>query len=496
MSLYSLPLCSARITLLLGFFLIQNFLYSQSLYQGPAFGSINGGIIVSTDNFSDNSGAIRQESPRSVFRPQGIILPGSLIDDQYDKSSASAPLRSNEIHDPAFSLFPKQSIHSPAVIIDFEGTRRPLPGWTPPDPHIAAGPNHLVIVDNGRFIIFDKQGNRVKEIYAHVWFGTLVPGSSPFDCQIFYDHFAHRWVQEWLIFNTTTSTSYWLISVSDDDNPVGYWRNYAFPCHMNGSVNVANWGDYPKIGYDQQALYISARQLNFTSNYFYYSKLRIISKSQLYDFNSTLIEFRDFWDFRVPGDSALIIDGPLIPAVHYDSTETAYLVVDSPYSTSNFITLWQISDPLGNNPIVSADNIPITASLTPPNATQQGGSTLIFSDRRRYRNAVVRNGCLWTANSVAGGSGNQYAFLHYLRLDLTALSVIEDIAFGTDGSHYIYPAVSVDEDENLFLAFTRSGNLEHASAAFTGRRASDPAGLSPSSLLKAGEAYYDVPDPD
>ncbi|MFQ5584183.1 MAG: carboxypeptidase regulatory-like domain-containing protein, partial [Calditrichia bacterium] len=186
------------------------------------------------------------------------------------------------------------------------------------------------------------------------------------------------------------------------------------------------------------------------------------------------------------------VDGPPVAATHLDSTNNiAYLVVDSPYTTSTFITLWTLSDPLGSSPALSAVNIPITAALRPPDANQLGGgSPRIDSGRRAYRNAVYKDGNIWTATAIAGGSGNAYAFARYLRLDVDAHSAIEDVALGADGFYYLYPAIMVDEDDNMVMVFTRSGDSEYAGVAYTGRRDFDPPGLSPSVLLKPGEANY------
>jgi hypothetical protein len=457
---------------------------AQTYYQGPAFGSIPGGVAISTDDFPDTLGAT------SGLRCKGFptaletrTLP-PLIDDRYDDSQPLAPLNSNEFSDPAVL----QSVHAPAVIVDFEGPRDP--GWYfPPDPHMAVGPDHVIVVDNSRFTIYDKRGQRLKEISAAAWFTNLIPNSGPFDCQIIYDQFENRWVQEWLTYSTANSTSHWLISVSDDADPIGSWVNFAFPNHLNGITNGSTWGDYPKIGYDVQAFYITGRQLSY-ENFFRNCKLRIIPKSQLYASTGTPVNYTDLWDFRLPGDSTRIIDGPPIPAAHFDSSNTAYLIADSPFQTSNYIIMWSIEDPLSLNPIVSGIRIPVTARKVPPNAQQLGGPVPIFSDGRRYRNAVVREGNLWTANSVAGGSFNYYSYAHYLRIDLITHAVLEDVALGSNYCFYIYPAVMLDQDLNLTMTFTRSSPYEYASAAFTGRRSGDPAGLSPTTILKAGEAYY------
>jgi hypothetical protein len=481
-------------SILLFFAVFLPFAYSvDGIIKGPAFGSIAGGVKVSTEDFTNTVEFPSLKIGQLYSRQLAVNHKPVLVDDNYDKSKALAPLRNNEFYDPSASAVIQQQVHSPAIVIDFQGPSHSAISYFPPDPHIATGPNHVVVVDNSTFTIYDKKGNKLKEILAREWFSSLIPDSGPFDCQIIYDHFEERWVQEWLTRDDDNLTSHWLISVSDDSDPLGSWCNFAFPNHLNGTEDVGNWGDYPKIGYDQQAFYISGRQLNF-ENKLDYCKLRIIPKSQLYNTDALPVDYTDFWDFRVPSDSTVVVDGPPIPATHFDSNDTAYVVVDSPYETANFITLWTFASPLSPIPVVGATNIPVTAAQEPPDGKQLGGFPHIHSAGRTYRNAVYKTGNLWTVHAVAGGNFNKSTFARYLRLDVFSKSVLEDVAFGADGYFYLYPAVMLDEDNNLYIVFTRTSALKYAGAAFTGRRANDPPGLAPSVIFKEGEAFYEGVD--
>jgi hypothetical protein len=301
----------------------------------------------------------------------------------------------------------------------------------------------------------------------------------------------------WDLFDDPSLTAYWLVSVSDDSDPMGNWCNFAFPAHLNGMTNSLNWGDYPKAGYDDQAVYISGRQFTFNtgSGYlFQYCKLRIIPKSELYATNCGPVNYTDFWNFRDPSNPSNIVDGPPIAAVHLDSpANKAYIVVDADYfPTSTFITLWTLDDPLGN-PTLAAVNIPTAAAPWPNNGNQLGGGTpRIDVGRRAYRNAVYKDDQLWTSCPIGGGAGNAYTFARYVRLDVVNQTLLEDAALGANGFYYLYPAAMVDEDNNLVMVFSRSADTEYVGAAFTGRREGDPPGLAPSVMLKEGEGNYVV----
>lgn len=460
-------------------------IYAQVIYQGPAFGSITGGATVTTGSF-DGKGI--SGLPQRILNEDWEENEPPLVDDKYNNTPPLAPLGSNEFIDPAVLLNPS-ALQPPAVVNDFRGNLQT--SSIPPDPIMAVGPNHIISMVNTSFVIWDKAGNILFQSTADAWLSNVLPYSGAFDPVIIYDHFAERWVQLWDLQNDNNQTGYWLVSVSDDSDPMGTWCNYSFPAHFNGMSNVLNWGDYPKMGYDDQAIYISGRQFGFGTG-FQYCKIRIIPKSELYDPGCGPVNYTDFWNFRDPANAGVRVDGPPIAATHLDSTNNiAYFVVDAPYNVSTFITLWTIEDPLSTNPTVSATNIPTTAALEPPDANQLGGgSPLIDSGRRTYRNAVYKDGNIWTATAVAGGTANQYAFTRYLRIDVNSHSVLEDVSFGANGFYYLYPAVMVTENNDLVMVFTRTATNEYAGAAYAGRLSSDPPGLSPSVLLKEGEANY------
>ena len=79
----------------------------------------------------------------------------------------------------------------------------------------------------------------------------------------------------WFTRNNTILEAPFVICYSDDENPIGTWYMYAIGSELNGDTSAVNWGDYPKIGYDYQALYINSRQFAFAGGYDY-DKIRIL----------------------------------------------------------------------------------------------------------------------------------------------------------------------------------------------------------------------------
>jgi len=454
------------------------------VFQGPAQGTSAPGMQALTTAFP----AAPAQVQRSYERPPPHTVP--LLPDPASMMRPLAPVGFNEQDDPAGLLPPVPGTMAPTVITDFPGIT--MTSSVPPDPIIAAGPNHLMPLVNRDFAIFDKTGNNLKQIHAPDWFAAVAPGNNAFDPKVVYDHFDDRWVMVWLAVNTSNQTSNILVSVSDDSDPNGTWCNWALPGNQNGSTVVSNWSDYQGLGFDENAVYVVPNQFSFSGG-FDYAKIRILPKTTLYDGTCPAITFTDFWDLRDPantgGQNAKVFT--VRPAVTFGTPGTEYLINDSPFVSGTFMTLWEITDPLSASPGLTGTNVATTARDIPPDADQLGGSTVLIDvGGPRVRNLVFRNGSVWTAHSVADATG-QFARARYVRIDVTGPSVLEDVSFGVDGCWLYYPAVTADLNNNMTMVYTRSCTDEYASVRYTGRTAADP-GLQPSAELKAGEANYEI----
>ncbi len=188
------------------------------------------------------------------------------------------------------------------------------------------------------------------------------------------------------------------------------------------------------------------------------------------------------------------------PAQTFGSPGVEYLVSNSPYATRTFVTLWSLAGAGTATPSLSAANVPVTATLAPPGADQKDGSPgmpgcptpcLINTGGGSITSAIHRNGSVWFSHTVAD-SGGVYSRARYARINVAAMAVVEDEAFGTDGCWYFYPAVAVDAGNNLAMVFGKSCLDEYAGIGLTARSTADAA-LEASVPLKDGEASYVAP---
>jgi hypothetical protein len=446
------------------------------IVKGPKSGSVAHGVIVSTEALSLAYAIIPTQPEKIDNEPDVPLLPAPL-----DVKEPKGPPGSNYIEE---KTIPTTITSRPVILKNFSGFG--FTAW-PPDPIVAVGPNHIIAVVNSSFRIFDKNGNLLKSINMSSWFAStgVDPGFS--DPQVLYDHYANRWIMAGGDFSEPYNI---LLSVSDDDNPLGTWYNWALPATLGDSV-TGNMPDYPQMGYDENAIYITTREFGTSS---FYSRLRIIPKAQLYTNTPSPVVWKDFWDFREPDHRTVPLDG-IRPSIIYGAPGVHFLVNASPYSPGTFFTVWKINNPIAN-PTITATNISVVQYSSASNPGQLGGSTRIEGGGSAIRHKpIYRDSSLYITHPIASGTGDAYSAVHYVRLNPFASNDLEDVAMGLDGYWHFYPAIMVDADHNVMIAYSRSGNSEYAGGYLCGRLNSEPGVLSPSIPLKVGSAYYDMTTP-
>ncbi len=473
-------------TVILFLFLTPYLAFAQ-LYQGPASGSVTTGVTINTNNFTMNRGGDKISPFVKMPRNKIPFKPSS---SEYNNTAPLAPEGSNYFMDKTITQPNRGSeTDEPVLLKKFQAFLDPG-GYIPPDPYAAAGPMHVVAADNGRFRIWDKNGNLLKTIDGDVWCNAALPGASAFDPKVSYDQFAKRWIMVWLHQQDSPARSYYIVSVSKDSSAIGQWTEYALPSNTNGSTTVNNWGDYQGVGFDEQAVYLTSNQFQFGGN-FQGSKIRIIKKSELYALTPGTVTWTDFWDIREPNNLGQRTFG-VRPAVMYSSSSEYYLTAQSPYNPGTFFVLYKITNPV-TSPSLTAVNVPVTSYSSPGGANQLGGSSpLLETGGSNLSNEPkFRNGFLWLVHSVRSGTGNAYSAVRYIKINTATNTAAEDGAMGVDGYWYIYPAIAVDKDMNVAITYSRSSNTEYVGAYYTSRLSTDPPNtLIGSRTLQEGKANY------
>lgn len=365
----------------------------------------------------------------------------------------------------------------------------PSTGWLPPDCTMAAGPEHVVLAVNSTVAIHSKAGGAmVLQRTLTQWFANVATNLTIFDPKVLYDQHAGRWVVLAVAFRTNPNESVFLLSVSATADPIGTWFNHVLDAMKDGSRNTNNWADYPGIGVDSHALYVTANMFAFDGG-FRYAKIRVIPKPGPY--SGGTVPYFDFVRMKnADGSMAFTIQ----PCHTFGAPQVEYLV-NSSFPNGKALTFWSITQP-ETAPQLTRFIVNTGSYSLPPNATQKGGAPDLNTGDVRIQHAVFRGDSVWTALTTNRdwGSGNR-ASIHWFQIRPADRVLVQEGVYGTRASHYSYPAVCPDNNGNMIVVFSRSGSREHGSVAYSGRRATDPLGkLQSSTLLKAGVAHYQQMD--
>lgn len=360
-------------------------------------------------------------------------------------------------------------------------------GWLPPDCTMAVGPSHVLESVNSSVAVYTKAGAvALQQRTLTQWFANVAQGMTIFDPKALYDQHDNRWVLLAVAIQNQPKKSLYLLSISDTSNPLGPWKNFALDAMKDGTTGTTNWADFPALGVDNKALYITSNQFAFGGN-FQYAKIRVVPKAGPY--SGGPVKFFDFVKMKnADGSLAFTVQ----PCHTFGAPQGEYLV-NTRFPSGNTITLWRITNPTAPTPTLSRQQVTVSPYTLAPNADQKGGAPPLNTGDVRILHAVCRGGSVWTAFTTAhnwGGASNT-ASIQWCEINPVGPSAVQQGVYGARGSHYFFPALCPDNNGNAVMVFSRSGSTEFGSIYYTGRRSTDALGtLQVSALLKAGMAHY------
>jgi len=378
---------------------------------------------------------------------------------------------------------------APTLGTNFAGHNMNQCGCIPPDPAMAAGPNHIILSVNTSFAIYNKTGTQqFVQSYAAFFAGINTSGGGAFDPKVVYDHYAGRWII--LALAAGSSAAAYLIAASDDSDPNGTWFKYSSPAHLDGATPTTNGADFPGIGFDSsEAVYVTSNQFtNFLNppTSFDYSKIRIFKKSELYSNAAPPLTYTDFVGMTDPSDLGTTFT---IKPVLSTGPVMGTFLVNTGGSSGNFIELWRINDPVTSPALVHRASVVIGSYSAPVDATQPSGVTPIETNNSTIQSEIqLRNGRLYFAfpQSHNFGSGT-VAAIRYLEIDTVGDTVPgRNIIYGADGENHFFPAPIALFSGNVAMIFSHCSPSSFAGARYVGNFPGDMT----QGTLKAGEATY------
>lgn len=356
-------------------------------------------------------------------------------------------------------------------------------GSFPPDSQIGAGPNNIVASTNGAVNIRDKRGNSLSSQTLRAFFSPLgAEHSDVFDPWVVYDPYLNRF---WLIAvsGRTTALSNIVIGLSNTQDATLGWRLWELDATVDGATDTQNWCDYPKLGFDAQAIYVTCNMFRLDTsvtpnvNRFQYSKLRIMAKNQFV--NNTGIFWWDFWDLR-EGNTGTTRLFTLQPAQMFGAavTDGEFLVnARGGGGTGSTLDVWRVTNAAeccnGDNvgPNLANQGHGVNSYGPSDGARQPGSTTQIDNGDARLLYAFWKNGRLSTGHTVACSGTPTNACGGFTELNVSGyptISTLRNYALTAGGQDVYYPAMSVNGADDRTMVFTVSDSSLSPTAAYLG----------------------------
>jgi len=335
-------------------------------------------------------------------------------------------------------------------------------GWTPPDPIIAAGPEHVVVMTNGAIAFFQKDGTKdfedeIEDSFG--FWGEVGASGFVFDPEVIYDPHEDRFMAM-ACERAPESKSYYLLAVSDDTDPNGMWYKYRLDVTALAGGDI----DSPNIGVDSQAVYLTADFFTGGQKYLVY-----------------ILEKEPLLSGSIGVTRSMLITGSQsygIPVI-YGYPPAMYMIEHFEGSTNTKLRLHAITDPLGTPQQVTYDlNVPLYSP--PENPPQKGTSVRPQTFDSRFWSCVWRNGSLW-ATHHQGSTRVMARWYEITTNDWPSNGVPELVQSGDidpgPSIRTFFSAIAPDGYGNAAMCFARSSPDEYISMARCVRLSSDPLGM-------------------
>ncbi|MEP0765536.1 MAG: hypothetical protein HRF45_03210 [Fimbriimonadia bacterium] len=354
-------------------------------------------------------------------------------------------------------------------------------GWTPPDPHLAVGPNHIVVMTNGAIAWFTKTGTKQYQtpIEGSTGFwGSLGATGFVFDPEVLYDELSGRFFAMAAEGYAPNNKSYVLVAVSDDSDPNGTWYKYRF----DTSALAGNLFDSPNIAVDQNVVYVTGDGFGIGANYpvYTFDKASLLAGLPPAISKSTTL--------------STTTQSAGMPPVSFDNPPYLYLIEHQEGSSRTQVRLLALKNPLTSPTFVSV-NLTVPAYSSPGTPVQKGTTVRPQTFDARFWSVAYRNGHLWAAHHVNSNPVESRWYEIDMRgwpdSGLNPVLVQSGTAKIDSAIHTFFNSITVDPEGNAAMTFARSSSNEYISMVTTHRWASDALGtMGPHVIRKDSTGPY------
>lgn len=387
----------------------------------------------------------------------------------------------------------------------------------PPDVDMAAGPDHLIVVVNIAFEVYDKQGNSLSDgpvPFADFFDGT--PGctayggqfAAVFDPDVLYDPVADRF-----ILGIDGNGTDFCVAATQSGDPLGAWNRYGFPTNINGA-----FFDFPHMGVGEEAIFMGSN--NFGAPPFgFEGRVFAMNKDDMYAGDPLAVVTRDL--NPVSGEYGRF-DGTPQPSQQQPVGTPFYIM--SEYFDGIVHSVFSWEDPFGADiwvhegdvDLAEASGVPCPGfSCFPISWPQKGSVEILAGNDFRGQETEYRNGYLWTTQTIScnPGKGTRNC-VRWAQIDPTQVEpaevdpndfslpattngVMQAGVFGSDWGYRSFPSIAANACDDMAVGYSYSeapadsGGTWYPSIFVNGRQSSDaPGTVGGERLLKKGKTAY------
>jgi hypothetical protein len=297
------------------------------------------------------------------------------------------------------------------------------------------------------------------------------------DPRCWYDPATTTWFSTILFLNDTGTAGALLIAVRHAKDPLGLWNEYSIDSTDLGGRGCPCFGDQPRIGIDQQNLYVTADQFSIQGPQFDGGELWVIDKAGLVAGQPT-VKFAHFGGLTIAGQKTLAPQ-PALSTVR-PHAEFMLSQLDFNGQGDNRLGVWAIT----NRAAVAAGGLPTVSSVVinseqyanPPAVPQKGSTSTLNQGDDRMQQTEFADNAVWGEMSTAvqpAGDSTVRAGAAWFQVKprlgggvVTGAKIVRQGYVAAPGQYLIYPAVQPDAAGNAAVVFTESNATEFPSAAY------------------------------
>lgn len=352
-------------------------------------------------------------------------------------------------------------------------------GNVPPDPELAAGPNHLIAVVNVAFEIYSNSGTSLVGPATIASFFASVPAcTGVFDPNVNYDEDADRFIM-----GIDADGTNYCIAVSQTGNPAGLWNLYSF-----STASGRDFFDYPHLGVGDDAIYLGANI--FGVRRFKEGRIWAIDKNTMYAGGAApaVVSFSTGSDGTPqPMNARGALQGTWpIGAPHY-------ILTDGQSFDGRNYGVWSWSNPFNGGSPSKEGEVDLNAATgqtagSPIDQPQQSGGNIQGNDWR-VQDAEYRDGYIWMSNAQAcNPGGGTVNCARWAQIDPTGPSVAAAGVVGSSGQYRSFPDLAVDACGNMMMGYSKTSSSLYPGVYAVGVDNSGVLGTE--ILVKAGVISY------